>query len=157
MGDSHVNLSEIARETRDYPAAQGHAQQALTIYEKLAMPRYIANAHLQVAATLRNAGRDDEALARLRTGFAIAEPLGSTSLMENYYSEFAALAKARGDWHAAYEAERHEASLLEIEAAAADENVRARSRRHSPARATAPATHAGAQPAAVGRPGTGPD
>ena len=59
--------------------------------------------------------------------------------------------------HAAYEAERHEASLLEIEAAAADENVRARSRRHSPARATAPATHAGAQPAAVGRPGTGPD
>ena len=36
--------------------------------------------------------------------------------------------------HKAYEAERHEASLLEVEAAAADEGVGPRSRRHSPTR-----------------------
>lgn len=106
VGDSHINLSEVARIARDFPLALDHAARALAVYEQIGLPRYIANAHLQTAAILRDAGKLDEALARLRTGFAVAEPLGTPILLLNYHREFAALAAARGDWRAAYEAER---------------------------------------------------
>lgn len=114
VGDSHINLSEVARLARDFPLALDHATKALALYETIGLPRYIANAHLQAASILRDAGRLDEALARLRTGFAVAEPLGTPILLLNFQREFAALAAGRGDWRAAYEAERKRAAAADL-------------------------------------------
>lgn len=106
MGDSHINLSEIARSARDFPTALDHVRRALAIYEELGLKRYVSSAHLQFAAILRVSGRLDEARERLRVGFALAEPLGSQTLLVNYHREFSALAEARGDWRAAFDAQR---------------------------------------------------
>lgn len=113
VGDSHINLSEIARATRDFPAALAHVARALALYEQIGLPRYVANAHLQSAAILRESGKVDDAFARLRTGFAIAEPLANPTLLLGYHRELAALAVARGDWRAAYEAERKRAAFAD--------------------------------------------
>ncbi len=113
VGDSHINLSEVARLARNFPLALEHAGKALAIYEQIGLPRYIANAHLQAATALRDAARYDEAQARLRTGFAIAESLRTPILLVNYHREFAALAAARGDWRAAYDAERNRAAAAD--------------------------------------------
>ena len=47
------------------------------LYEQLDLKRYLANTHLQFSLILRAAGRLDEALAHLRTGFTLAQELGS--------------------------------------------------------------------------------
>ncbi len=113
VGDSHINLSDVARSAHDFATALDHAGRALAIYQQIGLPRYVANAHLQAAAILRESGKLDDALARLRTGFGIAEPLAQPNLLLGFQREFAAIHAARGDWRAAYDAERKRAAAAD--------------------------------------------
>lgn len=121
VGDSWVNLSEISRFERNYPQALAEVEHALAIYQEIGLPRSEATAHLQACAILRESGRIDEALARARAGFTLAGSIGSPALTANFQAEFAALAAAKGDWQAAYQAERKRA-------AAADQTLGEKSR-----------------------------
>lgn len=99
--DTSTNLGTIDLLTGDPTSALDAYQSSLAVYESAGLPLRTARGHRRIAAALRKLGRLEEAVTELRTALAIAEPLGSSRLLEEIYRELARVHEARGELRSA--------------------------------------------------------
>lgn len=109
--DSSTNLGTVDLLTGDPTSALVAYRRALGIYENIDQPRRVARGHRRVAAALRRLGRLDEALAELRLSLEIAEPLGSTPVLEDIYRDLVRTHEQRGEPTSALHYARRQAAI----------------------------------------------
>jgi signal transduction histidine kinase len=80
----------------DYKAAQSTAKEAMQLAEKLGIPMFLADCHLNLSRAQRNLGLYAEAIQNAQAGFAIVEKDKRAGSLDSFEEELFEIHKAMG-------------------------------------------------------------
>lgn len=106
VADSYQNLGNIARVSDDPELALDYYEKAYPIYERLGLPRHMANLLRNRSRAFRALGRIDEAVESINRGMDLAKPLNGLSMLASLYEELSLVREAAADYPGALEAAR---------------------------------------------------